>query len=164
MASPRAIGFTVYDLAGAPLAGAVPVFTVYCDQAGTDILPVPAIIEIKGGGYYFIPTLVAGSNLYYTIDCGANTLDRYQTGLVRPESFDVDLLPTIDASAAIAATQATLGAKFGGNSSEIPTAGPNLNTEIVYDDDGVSVLAQYDLFDENGNPTIGPSIVKRTKR
>jgi len=187
MSSPKAIGFTLYDINGAPLPGQIPVFLTYCEETGTDI-PAPAIIEIKGGGYYFIPTFNVNRDLYYLIDGGVNSFPRYYSELLRYESFNVDLLPNIDTNAAtaasesttaatqattaatesttaaaqatIAATEATIARKCGTNSRNVD---PLTKREILLDDDGVTPFVRWNLFDDLNAPTTGPNIFKKTK-
>lgn len=159
MASPRAIGFTLFDVNGAPLPGQVPVFSVYCDETGVDIAP-PAIIEIKGGGYYFVPVFNLNRDLYYLVDAGINAYPRYFSELLRYENFDVDLLPGIDANATTAAAEATIARKCGTNSRNVDAL---TKQEILLDDDGVTPFVRWNLFDDVNAPTTGPNIFKKTK-
>lgn len=58
-------------------------------------------------------------------------------------------------------TIADLVRKYMTNKKEIVDSGPDANREIVYDDNGTSVLQKFDLFDQLGNPTTGPTIFSK---
>lgn len=167
MASPRVFGFALYsNIDGSPLAGQTPTFLVYCDETGTDITP-PSIIEVKGGMYYFVPTFRTNHALVFLIDGGVNALSRYDSQVMRPEDYDVDLIAPIDtavagasAAATIAATQATLARKFLQNNKIVD---PATNQEQVLDDDDSTILQAYALQTDTGSPTTGPNIFKKLK-
>lgn len=72
--------FTIYDSAGAPLAGLTPTWTTFKDViAGTDYTPQPTVAEI-GLGMYSVPLVtIVGMRLAGILDFGATANPRYIT-------------------------------------------------------------------------------------
>lgn len=157
MASPHVVGFALFsNVDGSPLTGQTPTFSTYCDETGSDILPKPPITEVKGGLYVFTPSFHANHLLCYVIDAGVNSLSRYFTDILRPESFDVDQIATAATNAASAAAAAT-------NAATVSTIVKKIQTNrwivasnqlIIYDDDRTTPLYTFNLFDQNGIPTM----------
>ena len=98
MASPRLEVFAVYDaLTGVPKTGyaASLVFSAYKTDLGVDVTPQPAIIEIGGGLYGFLPVFadLARGIAYIVSTTGASPA--YVSRYMRPEDWradDIDII------------------------------------------------------------------------
>lgn len=148
MASPKLEAFQVYNIStGAPLTGAAGgmSFAAYKDSTGANLV-APAITEIGGGWYGFVPTLPVDPNkgLVYTVATGA--APTYVGRYVRPEDYTTDDIPTIKSDLALLK-------KVGVNRWQIHTTGPDANRLVIYDDDGTTPLYKFSLADSNGAPT-----------
>lgn len=138
--SPQLISFTLYSAStGTPLPGQTPTFLTYCDETGAAILPQPTIVEIGGGGYYFIPTFHPGHGTFYVVDGGSGTASRYVSNLVRPEDYYPDMILDLEDE---------IVGKW-----QVFTSGPDANRLVLYRQDGVTVLKKFDLKDSTGAPT-----------
>ncbi len=134
MASPRIVGFALFDGSGNPLAGQAPTFATYKNEAGAN-LTQPSIVEIGGGLYFFTPTLDPAHCIAYMIDGGMSANPRYNFDVIRPEQFDVDLIhPAL---------------KVLTNRWKIAA-----NQLVIYDNDGTTVLYTFNLFDATHTPTM----------
>lgn len=127
---------------GAPLTGAAGAcsFATYKDDQGTNLTP-PSISEVGGGIYKFVPTLPAdpARGLVYVISTGGN-VPGYVWRYVRPEDWNTDRVTDIVA--------AVLGR------AKIFSTGPDANRLVIYAEDGVTVIAKFDLKDLAGAPNI----------
>lgn len=151
MASPKLEAFAIFNLStGAPMTGQAGSmsFLTYKDDTGVNVTPVPTIVEIGGGWYGFLPSFPANPNkgVVYTVDTGPNANPTKVTRYMRPEDYNADAIPTIQALAERIRD-------FGEGKWEIATTGPNANHFIVYAADGVTVLRKYQLLDASGLPT-----------
>lgn len=143
MSAPKIVSFFCYDGTNTPKTGLTPVFLTYKDDTGAGVTP-PAITEIGGGAYKFIPTFTTGRAILYCINPGTNITPVRLSGMVRPEDFGVDTLLQI-----------------GVGSWEIKTTGVNANQMLFYDTDGVTILYKFNLTDVSGTPTT-TGVFKRT--
>lgn len=84
--------FRLFTAARAPLTSATPGFLVYCDGAGTDVLPHPDIVEIEQGKYGFVFDDAAAVRVWQ-IDGGSLAVPRYVTG---GNGGDVQVFGTYD--------------------------------------------------------------------
>lgn len=144
MASPKIEVVAVYNpTTGAPLPGVAGslTFSVYKDDTGANVMPVPTITEIGGGLYKFTPTLPANPAraLVYVLNTGGNLPANYFR-LVRPEDWNDDFINDL--------MDVALG-KW-----QIFNSGPDANRLVLYKQDGVTVLKKFDLRDLSGNPSI----------
>ncbi len=147
--------FALYGNTGAPLTGAVPVFTTYETLAGVPVTPQPSIVEIGGGMYGFTPYATDISNgTAYVIDGTASANPRYSAGGLQPGvNVNVDV-------ASILAIVTTISNYLSGRW-EIVTSGAQANQMVFYAPDNVTQIAVFNLLDVNGNPTT-TNIMQRT--
>lgn len=102
MSSPKVEAFAVFDPnTRLPKVGLNPTFLTYKDLGTSANLPKPAVFEIGGGGYYFVPTLTANQSIFYIIATGAEP--PYYTRTIRAEDWYTDNAdaPTSDVLAAV---------------------------------------------------------------
>lgn len=139
MASPKIVIFFLFDEAtGVPLTGATPTFDTYKDDAGVDVSQ-PTITEIGGGAYKFTPVFPTDKGLAFLVNGGVGSAPRRQSGFLRPEDYNLDILTDLGDEA------------FG--KWEIKTTGPDANRLVLYRQDGVTILKKFDLFNSVGSPT-----------
>lgn len=149
MASPRLEAFALYDRAtGGLLEGqeSLVSFLTYSDDAG-NALSAPAIAEIGGGWYSFLPVFAdPDRGIVYTIDTGFNANPAKLSRYIRPEDWNADYVQTVQ--------QLIQDVKdFEQGKWEIVTSGPDTNCFIVYAQDGTTVLKKFLLQDASGVPT-----------
>ena len=138
MTTPKIVVFFIYsETTGEPLPGAFPIFTTYNDDTGAPVAP-PAITEIGGGAYRFTPVFTAGKGLVYTIDSAIGAAPRFQSGFLRAEDYNIDILTD-------------LGDELLGKW-QLVTVGPDANRLVLYRQDN-SVLKKFDLADASDVPT-----------
>ncbi len=146
--------------------------------APTNAAPV-TVTEVGYGVYKF--TYVAAEEVVFVLDGGASipAADRYARGVMAPTDTHLDVAVSTRASQATmdsAATQAGLDAvnvnvamldsrvqvqqqaidtlyQYQGGRWKIHTTGPDANRIVYYADDGVTIVAKFDLKDISGNPT-----------
>lgn len=149
MASPKIEVFFVYSAAtGAPLTGLTPTFSTYKDDTGSN-LAQPSITEIGGGAYKFTPTFAdLTKGIVYVVDAGATAASRYFARYMRPEDWNDDYLGEL--------YDYTTGVW------QVHTSGPDANRIVFYKQDGVTVVAKYDLKDSAGAAT-ATNAYKRVK-
>ena len=153
MASPTPEIFFVFNAStGNPLTGGAGAmsFSVYQDDTG-GALSQPSISEVGGGYYKFTPAFPSNHGIAYLINTAANP--KYVGRYMRPEDYYTDGIPSIQ-------TTTTFLQNFHTGKWSIPTTGPNANTFIIYEPDGVTILAQYNLLDKNGNPTFSNPLTR----
>lgn len=137
MASPRYEVFFIFDVFGAPVTGATPTFTTYKDSSG-GALAAPAIAEIGGGAYRFLPVFADPTKgIVYVINTGANNYPERYYRYIRPEDWIADT------------THQYLTGKW-----VIQTAGPDKYHLVCYDEDGATQLYKFELRDAAGSLTI----------
>ncbi len=149
MASPKLEVFFLFDMHTNNLVagqGGMS-FLIYKDSAGND-LAAPSIVEIGGGAYGFLPTFPADPNLgvVYVIDTGANVVPTRVMRYVRPEDYTTDSIPTV-------LSYVDLVRKISIGKWSVVTSGPDENRLVLYDLDGTTVIAKFNLTDASGNPT-----------
>lgn len=142
MASPKLEVFFLFNqTTGAPKTGQGGIsFSCYKNSNGADLTP-PTISEIGGGAYGFIPTLPSDASLglVYVINTGSGVMPTHVTRYVRPEDYTTDEIPLIKA--------VSIG-KW-----QVFTDGDDANRLVLYDLDGTTVIARFDLKDDEGNPS-----------
>lgn len=143
MASPKIVTFFLYDEAtGLPLTGASPAFDTYKDTDGSNVSQ-PTITEVGGGCYKFTPVFPTDKGLVFIINGGAGVIPRRQSGFMRPEDYNLDILTDV---------KDEMFGKW-----EIKTSGPDVNRLILYREDGITVLKKFDLYNSSGLPsTVNP--------
>jgi hypothetical protein len=128
-----------FTKAGIPQTGLSPTMSIWKID-GTQVITDAAMIEIASGFYYYDFTTYDNSEDYVYLADGTTALpdsERYSEGSNEQKEVR-DLL------------------KIQSNNYEI------INKQfVVYDDDGVTPLFTWDLFDRNGNPS-DQTIFKRT--
>jgi hypothetical protein len=140
MASPQIVVFFLYsETTGGPLTGATPTFETYLDTSGGAV-GNPAISEVGGGAYKFTPVFPTDKGLLYIIDAGvgAGANPRFQSGFLRPEDFNIDVLTDLNDE---------LMGKW-----QVHTTGGDANRLVLYRQDD-TVLKKFDLKDASGVPT-----------
>lgn len=143
MASPQIEVFVFFDVAGTPLAGLTPAFTIYKKDEGTNVSQ-PTISEIGGGSYKFTPVFADLSHgIIYIIDGGATAFPRYLYRFMRQEDWNGDTIPSIKVD-----TQRIKVINEG--RWKIFTGGGDANRLVLYDTDGTTVLQKWDLKDSAG--------------
>jgi hypothetical protein len=139
MASPRYEVFFAYDLAtGVPLTGAAGgmSFDTYKDETGTN-LSQPAITEIGGGAYKFLPTFASTSHgVVYVLNLGTGAAPARVARYARNEDFASED-----------------GLQFQMARCKIFVSGGDANRLVVYQPDGTTPLMKFDLKDQLGAPT-----------
>lgn len=146
MASPKLEVVTFYDNTGAPLTGLTPTFTTYVDDGGSTVSQ-PSISAIAGGGYKFTPAFAdPAKGIFYVLDGGATAYPRYYSRYMRAEDWYADGIPDLQ-------VDTTRLRKYNENRKQIVTTGTDANREIVYDDDDVTALQKFDLYDRTGSPS-----------
>jgi hypothetical protein len=142
MASPKLEVFFLFNqTTGAPKTGQAGIaFSCYKNSNGVDLTP-PAITEIGGGAYGFIPTLPEDKSLgvVYVVSTGSGVMPMYFTRYIRPEDYTTDDIPLIKA--------VSVG-KW-----QVFTEGDDANRLVLYDLDGTTVIARFDLKDDTGEPS-----------
>lgn len=140
MASPKIEVLVFYSAStGAPLTGLTPTFTSYTDTSGTPVAQ-PTISEVGGGAYKFTPTITSSQGLIYVIDAGATAAPRYVSRYIRYSDWSLDEVLTL--------------LQYETGRWKIFTTGPDANRMVFYEDDGVTVLKKFDLFDSSGSPAV----------
>lgn len=156
MASPKMEVLFLYDLAtGAPKTGVGIAFDTYKDSNGVNVTP-PAISEIGGGAYGFIPTFSSpDKGIVYIVNAGASAMPQRQGRYIRPEDWNIDNadIPSSSiseggGSGKIDELYAIMAGKW-----EIKTAGPDANHMLIYAENGTTVIRKFALYDSNGVPT-----------
>lgn len=138
MASPKSNVFFLYDsTTGVPAAGVTPVFYSYQDTDGNPVAD-PTITDLGGGAYIFTPTFPTDKGIVFTVQA-TGFVPEYQSGFLRPEDYNVDLLTDLHEE------------HFG--KWQIFTSGPDANRLVIYREDGITVLKKFDLFDGIGLPS-----------
>jgi hypothetical protein len=102
---------TYFSAAGVPQAGLSPVIITYKQVAnGEDVLPVPEISAIGGGGYQF--SAVPAEAIYVEIDGGAElaAADRYKVLQIMPQDAYLDAPVSSRSTATQGATKGELDA------------------------------------------------------
>lgn len=106
--------FSVYNsVTGAPITGAAGSmsFTTYKDDLGTN-LSAPAITEVGGGLYKFVPTFTLGRIICFILNTGNNPT--YLAGSIRPEDFSAWSFAPSPAAFVFAVYDAVTGAPKAG--------------------------------------------------
>lgn len=140
MATPNPEVLFVYDGAtGAPYTGLATAlsFTTYKDDTGANVTP-PTITKVTDGIFKFTPVF-SGHAIYYIVSTGQAPL--YLARYMRPEEANTDSIPTILST--IQQMQQFEQGRWKMVSNQL----------IVYESDGVTELATFNLFDSSGNPT-----------
>lgn len=141
MASPKLEVFFLYDNNGDPKTGVVGItFSAYKNELGTN-LTQPAITEIGGGAYSFLPIFTADHGIVYVINTNGSN-PKYVQKFIRPEDYAAENI----GQSFVDATDVALG-KW-----EIVSVGPDANRLILYRQDN-TILKKFDLFDQDGLPT-----------
>jgi hypothetical protein len=142
MSSPKNFVFTVLDPAtGLPKTGLSLSFVTYKDETGANVSP-PSISNITGsGGYAFTPVFPTNHGIYFEINTG--NVPTIVSGYLRPEDYASDSIPDLAASL-------TTLLSFHQGTWIIQTAGPDANRIVYYAEDGVTVLAKFDLKHADG--------------
>lgn len=139
MSSPRYEVFFAYDLAtGVPLTGAAAgmSFDCYKDDTGSN-LSQPAITEIGGGAYRFLPTFASAAHgIVYVLNLGTGAAPARIARYARNEDYASED-----------------GLQFQMARCKIFVSGPDANRLVVYQPDGTTVLMKFNLFDQAGAPT-----------
>ncbi len=139
--SPKPQVFLVLDpVTNLPLTGGAGgmTFEFYAKDDGTPIGSHPSITEIGGGQYKFSASFSDPTHgICWVISTGANPA--YVSGYLRPEDYFSDYTQSIY--------------KIETNKWQIFTSGPNANTLCFFDDDGTTILYQFDLADSADAPT-----------
>ena len=147
MASPKMEVFFLFnDATDAPKTGQTGLsFDSYKDEAGTDVSPQPAIVEIGGGAYGFTPAFPSSSHgICYVLNCGSGVFPTHVTRYMRSEDWLPDGIQTL------------LDVGLGG-----ATVDAALKQMILYKPDGITEIARFNLLDDTGAATVGPSIFSK---
>jgi hypothetical protein len=161
MASPKIEVFFLYNPAtGAPLTGIIAAlsFSVYKDELGNNILPLPAFTEIGGGAYCFTPTTTANHGIVYIVNATAAATPQYVSRFIRYEDWYTDNADILTSSlqtdiSSIKTTVEDIQLYTEGRW-KIFTSGPEANRLLIYAADGLTVLKRYDLLDDAGAPSV----------
>lgn len=169
MPSPKYQVFFLYNPnTGAPVTGQTGiVFDSYLDSGGVAITPAPAIVEIGGGAYGFIPAFTVDKGIAYVVNTGSGVTPTRVAGYIRPEDYNADL---VDVAVSTRASQASVDSSSTNISTlegkvqrvldltegkwQIHVGGADANRLVIYAADGVTVLKKFDLRDKNGLPTV----------
>jgi hypothetical protein len=150
MSSPKIFAFVIYDATtGLPKTGAAGsmTFEAYKTEAGVNVTP-PTIVEIGGGGYYFMPVFNVDHGIFFVLNTA--NLPLRISGYLRPEDYATDDLP-----AAITNVQAIKDYQQG--TWVIQTTGPDINRMVFYAPDGITAIAKYDLQQTDGSAWVAPA-------
>lgn len=171
MSSPKLETIALYDpTTGIPLTGQAGSmsFDVYTDDTGSS-LSAPTITEIGSTGVYkFLPTFVNPAHgIVYILNCGAAATPRRTFRYMRPEDYNADNADVASSTLATASTLSTISTTINNiaalaqalsdielGQQEVFSSGSDANRLVLYKPDGVTVIAKFDLQDQNGVPTV----------
>lgn len=161
---------SLFTSGGTPILGLSPTIRIWEVDSGGDSLVVTnaAMTEVGDGFYKYNFTTYDPTKEYLFRTDGGATLpasERYQKASNRhggQETWSVDIagnnlsgsfgkaVNDININVNIAITVLDILLKYESNRTKVD---PVANTLTIYDDDGVSILQVFDLFNDNGTPS-----------
>ena len=159
---------SLFTSGGTPVTGLSPTIRIWqVDTGGDSLIVTDAAMTEIGDGFYKYEFLTYDPTLEYLFrtDGGASlpASERYQRGSNRNSAHEVwdantadhnnagtfgEAVNNININVNTALTVLDVLLKYESNRTRVD---PVANTLTIYDDDGVTVLQVFDLYDENGN-------------
>lgn len=110
----------------------------------------PSFFEIGGDGasgvYAFEPSVPTGYGIAYVVACSGTVTPKKQAGFLRAEDWNTDGIPAIQDD--VTALRSWTEGRW-----KIHTSGPDANRLVLYQPDGTTVLAKFDLKNAAGAAT-----------
>lgn len=170
MASPKLETIALYNPAtGLPLTGQASFmsFDSYVDDTGS-ALSAPIITEIGASGVYkFTPVFAnPAKGISYILNCGTGANPPRTARYMRPEDWNADNANVLSSTLATASSVSTINGTLTTIQTivqsisdvelgkwVVSTSGPTANQLLLYKPDGTTLIATFDLQDQNGVPT-----------